>query len=116
MSDCNAILQRLERENRHLKLLIAIMLALVTAVTTMAQLPGAPARIEAREFVLVNENGRARAVLGIAQESPTLSFIDPQIGELGVFIGMLPDGPVLGLRQRDGTFRQYPVEAFVAPR
>jgi hypothetical protein len=116
MGDHSAILQRLEKENRRLKVLIVMMLILLTAVTTLAQLSNAPTRIEAREFVLVNENGRARAVLGIAKESPTLSFIDPQSGDLGLFIGILPDGPVLGVHHRDGSFGHHQVEALVAPR
>jgi hypothetical protein len=64
-------------------------------------------RIEAREFVLVNEDGRARAVLNIAKESPTLSFIDPKTGDLGLFLGILPEGAMLGVVEPNRGIRNY---------
>ena len=108
MDDYNALLQRVERENRRLKILAVILLAMLSVSSLTAQLPSAPlTRIEAREFVLVNEAGRARAVLNIAKESPMLSFIDPKTGDLGLFLGMLPEGATLGVVQADRKIRNY---------
>jgi hypothetical protein len=95
-------------ENRRFKILAVILLAVLSANSLTAQLPSAPlARIEAREFVVVTEDGRALAVLNIAKESPTLSFIDPKTGDLGLFLGMLPEGATLGAVQPNRGIRNY---------
>jgi hypothetical protein len=64
-------------------------------------------RVEAREFALVNEDGRVRAVLGIAKEAPTLSFIDPRTGDLGLLVGILPEGATVGVVQLNGGMQNY---------
>jgi hypothetical protein len=108
VDDYNAILHRLERENRRLKILAVILMAALSASSLVAQLRSEPlARIEAREFVLVTEDGRARAVLNIAKESPTLSFIDPKTGDLGLLLGILPEGATLGVVQPNRGIRNY---------
>ncbi len=107
MIEYTALLQKLERENRRLKVLIVITLVLLAASGITDQLLSPPARLEAQEFYLTNESGSVRAVLGTSQDSPILSFFDPATEDLGMVIGITPSGPVLGVVQPDGTVRNY---------
>ena len=104
MTDHVAILNRLERENRRLKLAVVVVLAVVAGTALMAQLPP-PERVEAQEFVLVSETGEVRAMLNLGQY-PMLSFYDDN-EELTMILGMSTDGPVLGAIQPDGTPLNY---------
>ncbi len=107
MIEYTALLQRLERENRRLKVLVVMTLVLLAAGGITAQLSRPATRVEAQEFFLTNEGGRVRAVLGHTKDFPTLSFFDPETEDLGMVIGMTSSGAVLGVVQPDGTFRNY---------
>ena len=107
MIEYTALLQRLERENRRLKVLVMVTLVLLAASGITAQLSRPAARMEAQEFFLTNEGGSVRAVLGASQDFPILSFFDPATEDLGMVIGITPSGPVLGVVQPDGTIRNY---------
>jgi hypothetical protein len=107
MAEHTELLCRLERENRWLKALVVVMLILLTAGGISAQLAIPSPRVEARQFVLMNDGGRVRADLGNPKDFPVLSFIDPATGDLGMVIGITPSGPVIGVLQPDGTVRNY---------
>ena len=96
----HALLDRIARENRRLKIAIAVVLAILAGTALTAQPPAAE-QITAREFVLVSETGETRALLNMAPH-PTLSFYDEN-GEPTMILGMGADGPVLGAVRPDGT-------------
>ena len=104
MTDHNALLDRLERENRRLKIAVVVVLAVVAGSALTAQPPPAE-QITAQEFVLVTETGETRALLNMAPY-PTLSFYDAD-GEPTMILGMGADGPVLGAMRPDGTPYNY---------
>ena len=106
MIEYTALLQRLERENRRLKVLVVVTVVLLAASGITAQL-SPTARIDAQAFTLTDESGSVRAELRHVKDFPTLSFIDPETGDLGMVIGITPSGAVLGVVQPDGTFRNY---------
>ena len=63
--------QRLERDNRRLRLAAGCLVAVLVAATVAAVLPEqVPEVIEAREFRVLDENGTPRAGLG----APGLAF------------------------------------------
>ncbi len=124
-------LDRLERENRRLKIAGAILLLVVAAGGAMGQvLPKAvPKVVEAERFVLrdtkgkilatlgaeasgllalvlYDQNGKARAVLGVVADGrPVLSLLD-QNGKDRAGLGLLPDGvPTLSLLDQNGKDR-----------
>ncbi len=105
MNEYTALLRRLDRENRRLKVLLVMAVVLLTASGMAAQL--STARMEAQEFVLTDESGSVRAVLGQGRGFPILSFFDPATEDLGMVIGMTSSGAVLGVVQPDGTIRNY---------
>ena len=107
MIEYTALLQRLERENRRLKVLVVMTLVLLAASGITAQLSRPAARIDAQAFTLTDESGSVRAELRHVKDFPTLSFIDPETQDLGMVIGVTPSGPVLGVVQPDGTIRNY---------
>ena len=107
MIEYTALLQRLERENRRLKVLVVVTLVLLAASGIAAQLSRPPARLEAQTFTLTDESGSVRAELRHVKDFPALSFIDPRTQDLGMVIGITPSGPLLGVVQPDGTVRNY---------
>ena len=104
MTDHDALLARLERENRWLRIAGVALLAVI-AGTALAAQPPPTEQITAREFVLVSESGETRALLNMAP-NPMLSFYDSD-GEPTMILGMGADGPVLGAIQPDGTPFNY---------
>jgi hypothetical protein len=67
-----------------------------------AQVLGTPKTLEAREFRLVDERGKARAALDVdARFGPTLTFLDPQgKPRLGLFVDK--NGPTVLLFHENG--------------
>ena len=99
-------LDRLERENRHLKRIGSMVILGLAALVLMGQaLPKpTPKTIEAEEFVLRDSKGKKRAVLGFAPfvpASPYLGFLNED--RLSVALGIKPDGPELSLFDQRGT-------------
>ena len=104
MTSRNTLLRRLERENRRLKVVVAVAVAFMAGTALVAQLPP-PEQVAAQEFALVSETGETRALLSMSPH-PSLSFYDED-GELTMILGMGADGPVLGAIQPDGTPLNY---------
>ena len=104
MINLKALLDRLERENRRLKIAVVVVLAVIAGTALTAQPPPAE-QITAQEFVLVDASGETRALLNMAPH-PTLSFYDED-GEPTMILGLGPDGPVLGAMRPDGTPYNY---------
>lgn len=92
-------IDRLERESRRLKAIGAVLFLGLAAVGTMGQAPpkAVPKRVEAEEFVLWGQNGKARAILGVVNNEPSLALID-QRGDVRASLAVLADGTAgLGL-------------------
>ena len=71
--DLSARVEKLERENRRLKRLAGCGLAIVCAALALGQAsPPEPKTVEAARFVVVDENGRERMVLGMDESGPAL--------------------------------------------
>jgi hypothetical protein len=100
-------LDRLERENRRLKIAGAIVLLAVVAVGAMGQvLPKAvPKVLEAERFVLRDTSGKILATLGPSPLGPGLSLYD-QSGKIGASLlatlGPNLFGPGLSLFDQSG--------------
>jgi hypothetical protein len=85
-------MQRLEQENRRLKLMGgAVMLLLgVGVVLGFAPAPN-PQEIKAEKFVMVDQDGNSRAVLGMEGKNAALVMSDPT-GKRLLFLVSKPDG------------------------
>jgi len=64
----------------------------------------APKVIRANEFILEDENGKTRAVLGMSNGAPVLSLVDEN-GELLAMLAVSKDGPMLSLCDENGKIR-----------
>ena len=121
-SDWTAVVERLEkleRHNRKLKQMGAVVLVLAASVLLMGQ--AAPKKtVEANEFILKDENGRISGSWIIVDGSPQLSFFG-QKGNVAVSLGesgvgppkenrqlvMRYGGPFLTLYDADGNRRAW---------
>ncbi len=100
-------LDRLERENRRLKLAGAILLLALVAVGAMGQvLPKAvPKVVEAERFVLRDTKGKTRGGLGVLADGTTaLAFYD-QNEKVRAVLGVEPAGPSLVLYGQNSETR-----------
>ncbi|MFQ5848888.1 MAG: hypothetical protein ACE5IQ_14595 [Candidatus Methylomirabilales bacterium] len=68
-------LNRLERENRRLKKLGSVALAVIAATVLMGYVVGEKV-VEAERFVLLDPNGQPRAVLAVAKGGAGLYLYD----------------------------------------
>jgi hypothetical protein len=68
--------ERLERQNRWMKRLVAVTLAVAAAVLLVAQKKPPAEVIEAKRFVLRDDKGRGRAALGPHEHGVTLGMFD----------------------------------------
>ena len=94
--DLQAVVERLEKvetQNRRLKLMGALVLALAGAALLMGQAQP-NRRVEAEMFVLKDANGKVRAELGMAAHGPVLALYDED-GTRRAALGMAEKG--LGL-------------------
>lgn len=70
-------LERLERQNRRLKLVGAVVLLSVAALVTMGQARPASQAMEAQRFVVKDAHGKPRAILGAFGDFWGLNLYDP---------------------------------------
>jgi hypothetical protein len=82
-----ARLERLEKQNRRMKQLGAMVLLVVGSVFLMGQAAPTPRIVEANEFIVKDTNGRVRGRFGIPPHLP------------------LTNGPALSLMDEKGTTR-----------
>ncbi len=103
----NERLERLERENRHVKRVGVAALATITAAMLMGQVapPRASKVVEADEFVLRDGKGAVRAMLGFKAGAPLLSFYDEE-QTLRIGLGFAATGlPTVAILNKDGNIR-----------
>ncbi len=100
-------LDRLERENRRLKVAGAILLLALAAVGAMGQMTprAVPKVVEAERFVLRDTKGNILAIMGTEASGTSLSLYD-QKGKPRAWLGVTADGaPVLALFDQNGKDR-----------
>ena len=113
LADTKAELGRMKR--RYLYWLGSVILAAGLLVLTLAyadagrqaQARGAPAvhrEDRAKRFVLVDDKGSPRAILGMNKDGPGLAFLDGN-GSVWASLGLTEVGPVLALLGGTGNTR-----------
>jgi len=92
-------IEKLERENRHIKRLGLTALVVTGLIISIGQArPQQPDVIRATKFVLVDENGQQRATLGIENGGPALVLEDTNgRGVVQLQVPKIPDKPSLYL-------------------
>lgn len=89
-------LEKLERENRGIKILGSIAL-LGAAGALFLGLAAPPTKtVEAELFILRDTQGKARMMMSVGDEGPSLTLLDKN-GKLRVNLGVDKDGPALDL-------------------
>jgi len=105
-ADVLARLDRLERQNRRLKLGgLALLLGLGVVVLAGGQGEGKPKTVEAERFILRDEFGRQRAALTVSKGGdPALYLLDTD-EQARVALGLSKDGPGLYFTDPGGKHR-----------
>jgi len=86
-----ARIERLERQNRRLKVGGLVAAAVLGALVWMGVSLGENI-MNADAYTLVGPKGEPRAMLALAPDEPTLMMYDPQ-GRVRMWLGMLDDTP-----------------------
>jgi hypothetical protein len=98
-------IERLERQNRRLKLGAALVLLGVVAGVTMGQGRATSHAVESQQFVVKDTRGKARAVLGMSADGPGLNLYDPD-GNARAGLAVAKDNTArLGFYDRAGKSR-----------
>ena len=98
-------LAHLEKQNRRMKQIGAVVLIVAASVLWMGQAAPTNQTLEAREFVLKDESGHRRAWLGIRADAPGLLLYDASGEKVRAFLGVAADGPGLHLADAEGKVR-----------
>lgn len=98
-------LNRMERENRRWKWLVAATLAMIGAAVVVSQTFPRTV-LEARKFVLRDAKGKSRAELGLMMDGTSILVLNDENEKPGVALSVLPDGPrTVSLLDTDGKTR-----------
>jgi hypothetical protein len=89
-------LDRLERENRRLKVYGSAVLLGVAGALCMGLAAAPSKKLEAEIIVLKGPHGKAQMILGVGEEGPALTLVDKD-GKLRVNIDASVDGPGIDL-------------------
>ena len=89
-------LDRLERENRRLKVFGSVALVAVAGALCMGLTAAPSKKLEAEVIVVKGPHGKAQMILGVGEEGPALTLVDKD-GKLRVNIDVSSDGPGLDL-------------------
>lgn len=92
-------LSRVKRRNHLLLAVVVLAVVLMSARISMRE-----KTIKANAFVLVDENGKTRALLNMVKDWPSLG-LSYKNGNVGVALSMVEDGPILGLSDKNGNPR-----------
>jgi len=96
-------LEKLERQNRRMKLAGVGALVIAAAFLLMGQASGPRTlpEVRANSFVLVDAQGRQRATLSMDMNEPGLALRDAS-GAIRAMLANSPQGPTLGLLDANG--------------
>ncbi|HET9253244.1 MAG TPA: hypothetical protein VFP58_14115 [Candidatus Eisenbacteria bacterium] len=89
-------LEKLERENRRLKVYGSVVLLGVAGALCMGLAAAPSKKLEAEVIVLKGSHGKAQMILGVGEEGPALTLVDRE-GKLRVNIDASADGPGIDL-------------------
>jgi hypothetical protein len=114
-----ARLDALEAQNRRLRQLLIVVLAVAAAVGARAQV--APAAVSGDRFVLVDAQSRTHALLEMAAPAPPaggryplLTFFD-NAGKPRLRLGLAARGPMLEVIDESGRAKDYLAPAGIRP-
>jgi len=96
-------LEKLERQNRQMKLAGAVALVLAASVVLMGQVP-VTRTVEANQFILKDGDGKVRADLAVNANGAGLTLYDPS-GKVRAMLTVTPAGPGLSLHDAKGHSR-----------
>ena len=101
-------LENLERalatSQRRIRWILSVGCLVLTGLLATASIPKAPDAFTAKNFVVVDDNGKAIAVFGAAKEGPLLKMNDRN-GKTRALLLVTKDGPSLCLRDETGRPR-----------
>jgi hypothetical protein len=89
-------LDKLERENRRLKVYGSVVLLGVAGALCMGLAAAPSKKLEAEVIVIKSPHGKAQMILGVGEEGPALTLVDTD-GKLRVNIDASNDGPGIDL-------------------
>jgi hypothetical protein len=103
--DLPAVIQRLEKRQRRLAAVAgAAVVVAIASFTVSVSLLEEPAKVHAREFALLDENGIHRASLSMNDEGPALALSDAS-GTCRAALAVANSGPGLSLHDSQGRPR-----------
>ena len=89
-------IERVERENRRLKIAALTALLGLGGAFSLGAAANPPQKLEAETIVLRDAQGKSRIVLGVDEEGPGIAFLDTK-GKLRLNLGLAKEGPALDL-------------------
>jgi hypothetical protein len=89
-------LEKVERENRHFKVLGTVMLLGMAGVLCLGLASNPSKKLEAEVLVLKSAQGKSQMILDAGVDGPALTILDKN-GKLRVNLGVGQDGPALDL-------------------
>ena len=96
-------LEALERQNHRMKQIVSIVLVIMASVLLMGQATG-KRTVAANEFTLLDSKGKLRAVWGIVENAPQITFFNETNGRADVSLSLGEDGtPSLWLGNGEET-------------
>ena len=98
-------LERLEKQNRRLKSVAALFMIFTSSLILISAAGHKGHTVEAKQFVLKDDEGNTRAVLGMRSAGPGLTLYAADGDKVQALLTVLQTGPVLGLYDADGTTR-----------
>ena len=101
VQDLMGRLEKLERENRRIKLIGLVVLSLCTMFLVTGLTVDDPV-VGAEAFTLVDDKGEPRAVFGLLNGRPTLALFDTE-SKIKAELSVMGDAPRLILYGEDGS-------------
>ena len=89
-------IERVERENRRLKIAALTALLGLGGAFSLGAAASPPQKLEAETIVLRDAQGKSRIVLGVDEEGPGIAFLDTK-GKLRLNLGLAKEGPAVDL-------------------
>jgi len=114
--DLEARVRRLESQNGRLKVVLALLTLVMFGVAAMAVLrvielrrearePAGPSLVQAERFILLDEQGNQRAVLGVGANEEAMLELNDSRGKPRLRMDVPSSGPGVTLRDDRGKVR-----------
>lgn len=89
-------LERLERENRNLKVIGLVAMLGLTGALFLGSTSAPSKTLEAETIVVRDPQGRGKIILAVGDDGPAVTLVDKN-GKLRANLGMTREGPALDL-------------------